>query len=204
MPEEDPCAPCEVNFSTRMRGVVCDMELILAESYTSCRDICEDILGVEDEKTPHKKAEAIENCKCLCKELMLKDICSGIIKVIASHFFNIYWHVAVYCIISFTPIEDSCNHPFKEIQCSNISSNSDSTSPLSVTRCFERSFDSAQAFNECATDSNEQVLLPSSILESLDPYLKGGVEQCACDCKYVEKQSPTETSTGLSKIELSW
>ena len=111
-------------------------------------------------------------------------------------------HVAVYCIISFSPIEDSCNRPLKEIQCSNVSLNSDSTSPLGVTRCFERGFEDAQAFNECATDSNEQVSLPPSILESLNPNLKGGVEQCTCDCKYVEKQSPTEIPTGLSKLEL--
>ena len=82
MPEEDPCAPCEVNFSTRMQGVVCDMHLILADSYMACRVICEDLLGVEEEKTPHKKAEAIENCKCWCQKLMLKDICSGMFIII--------------------------------------------------------------------------------------------------------------------------
>lgn len=79
MPEEDPCAPCEVNFSTRMRGVVCDTRLILADSYLDCRVICEDLLDVEEERSERKKAKAIENCKCWCQKLMLKDICSGML-----------------------------------------------------------------------------------------------------------------------------
>ena len=69
-----------------------------------------------------------------------------------------------------------------------------------MIRCFERNFEDAQAFNECANDLNRRDSLPQSILETLDPDLKGGVEQCTCDCKYVEKQSPTETPTGLSKL----
>ena len=65
-----------------------------------------------------------------------------------------------------------------------------------MSRCFERSFKDAQAFNECANDSNKQALLPPSMLELPDG--EGGVEQCVCDCKYVEKSSLNDT--GLSDI----
>ena len=69
-----------------------------------------------------------------------------------------------------------------------------------MTRCFERVFEDAQAFNKCANDLNKQTSLPQSVLESPDKGLEGGVEQCVCDCKYVEKQSPIETPTGMSKL----
>ena len=77
VPEEDPCAPCEVDFTPRMRGIECDVQQMSPESYPDCRDICEEHANVENERSASKRAKNIENCKCLCQSLMLKDVCSG-------------------------------------------------------------------------------------------------------------------------------
>lgn len=79
MPDEDLCAPCEVDFTPGMSGIEDNIQQMSPESYSHCRNICEGLLELEDESSTRKKAKAIKNCKCFCKELMLKHICSGML-----------------------------------------------------------------------------------------------------------------------------
>ena len=84
-------------------------------------------------------------------------------------------------------LEDSCSRPFRKIQCQNSNDSQHDDDTQGVQRCFERAFESEEAYNDCVA-STTSVSLDSSMLDS--PDLKGGVEQCDCMCKYVEK-APT-------------
>ena len=88
VPEEDPCAPCD-DLTPHMRGIECDVQQMSPESYPDCRNICESLLNVEDEKSPRKQTKAINNCKCLCQSLMLKDVCSSGIICVRSQLYKI-------------------------------------------------------------------------------------------------------------------
>lgn len=84
-------------------------------------------------------------------------------------------------------VEDSCSGPFRKIQCQNSNDSQHGSNTQGVQRCYERAFESEEAYNDCVA-SGTSVSLDLSMLDS--PDLKGGVEQCDCVCKYIER-TPT-------------
>ena len=97
-----------------------------------------------------------------------------------------YLHHCTFALTMYNHTEDSCSGPFKKIQCQNSNDSQHGGDTLEVQRCFERAFESKEAYDDCVA-SNTPVSLGLSLLDS--PDLKGGVERCDCVCKYVEKQS---------------
>ena len=70
-----------------------------------------------------------------------------------------------------------------------------------VHRCFEKVFEDVQTYNNCTAASYIENptantnMPPPSVLDF--PGQEGGVEQCDCTCNYMERQSPSEATTGL-------
>ena len=93
VPDEEPCAPCEeIDFTGSRSRLECNTQLISAESFTQCREICEEILNF-DERGPRSKATRIQkDCRCLCKSMHLQEACPG-------KYSKIQYHVAIYSLI---------------------------------------------------------------------------------------------------------